>query len=76
MIKIILIMLFVPVVLMSTANSAEKYYYIGKDGIASGWVGPWPEEQIGSIDHICETMLDVETGLPVDVSYLARHSNL
>jgi len=53
----------------------EKYYYIGKDGIVTGWQGPWPVAQKGSIGAICEAIFEGNSGRPVKVKHLKLNNN-
>lgn len=50
--------------------SAEKSYYVGENNIVTGWLHTWPDDQLDSIDNICEAIINVTTGYPEDVRHL------
>lgn len=56
-------------VLSQIAPIEEKTYYTGASNIVTGWTGPWPVDQLDSIDNICEVIFEAN-GKPVKVQHL------
>jgi len=48
----------------------EKFYYIGKNNIVTGWQGPWPVNQLDAIDDICEVIFQVDGITPEKIEHL------
>lgn len=65
--KKLLIML---ILISITALSAEKSYYTGTSNIVTGWIHTWPDDQLDSIDEICEAIINATTGKPEDIRHL------